>query len=1376
MKLAILTIGLLTFTCQAVIKPTSTSAPQTPTVSNTAISQKLSTSISSPQQQQIQRYFIELIDDDFSSSYKLTTSNQQLVDVRARQQQSLVSGLTAKVPNFTLKAQLSRTQNLIVAEFYEQDLDKVLNDPAVLRVHPSYDLKIQVSDSIQQIKADQVWNLHGENTITGEGTLVAVIDTGIDYTHPDLGGCLGSACKVMGGYDFINDDNDPMDDESHGTHVAGIVAANGNLKGVAPDAKLLAYKACNEWGDCPDYKVIQAIEAASDPDGDPSTNDGADIINLSLSSNHKPTEPLENAINIASDSGILVVIAAGNNEESGNFQIRSPGNAEKGLTVAASSGLDDIADFSSIGYAKANGHAKPEIAAPGSNINSTTLNGDYQHLSGTSMAVPMVAGAAALLLSNNNQLTGAELKSLLMANTIDLNKPFNQQGTGIVDVLNAAQSAVVSDTAIINLGWQHQRSSSTSSHNIELKNLGSAQKTVSLSIRKDDDNPIDYVLSSQSLTLEQLEQANINIAIDVPANLPKKTLDNPAYIAWLDIITDNQTSAIPIALMHPHTITVQWPDFQNNIVYFELVDKEHGVIGSYLGAYESSQHIFPADPSEYAVIMYTWNNYTGLHYLGALLEIETDSTATFSKSLKWHPVEYDIVVDDIHIDQQGRLPSPYEASTMLVLPSYKRTHFSTQTVRPFAEALPQLYIIPPSDEMYYDSVVNRSFDHIGVKDMALPQRLDSASIQSDGKALFSIAENDIHKLNFAYADNEIQPSGKLSLNHYFSYLDPSIGIFPTGGTYLDINTPIQTRQLTVSPRPDKGFSYVSSSQDYSSYSPNSNEEDYGYRTAQYQINSPNKLTLTNTVSTKETLKEIEFENYQFNVKVAHTLPAFKAKLINKNNQYFLSFDEANSTALFSDNLLTHYHGQVQFTIDSPHHQTSWEIGNSQFTYQYSPEALGSIWLDSESTNGHFEFDQYRIEGTPVLLTATLDYDLTATDFSPPVIEELSIKTLGGEHTHLAKGSGEVHLTVNDDNIFSTAIFYKPSSESDWLLLAESNTNHASGQLNSLPEASYDLKIESSDVTGNKLTYIASPAFFASNDCHYDIDCDGLWNQFDNDSDNDGVNDDEDAFPYDNQESVDTDNDGIGNNADNDDDNDGVADHEDAFPVDASEWVDTDSDGISNNADTDDDNDGVADTADIFPLDASEWLDTDNDGIGNNADNDDDNDGVVDSEDALPQDPTESVDTDNDGIGNNADTDDDNDGAADTADAFPLDASEWLDSDSDGIGNNADTDDDNDGVADSLDAFPLDSTESVDTDNDGIGNNTDTDDDNDGVSDTIDAYPLDPSRSSNSSSNGGSGNSDNNDNADSGGSGGGSMNFWVIALVTLALFRRRSMTR
>ena len=241
----------------------------------------------------------------------------------------------------------------------------------------------------------------------------------------------------------------------------------------------------------------------------------------------------------------------------------------------------------------------------------------------------------------------------------------------------------------------------------------------------------------------------------------------------------------------------------------------------------------------------------------------------------------------------------------------------------------------------------------------------------------------------------------------------------------------------------------------------------------------------------------------------------------------------------------------------------------------------------------------------------------------------------------------------------------------------------------------------------------------------DFDGDGIPDITDPDDDNDGVKDGNDAFPFDDTESVDTDGDGIGNNADTDDDGDGVLDGNDAFQLDPKESVDTDTDGIGNNADTDDDGDGVADTADAFPLNKDESVDTDGDGIGNNADTDDDGDGVLDADDVFPLDKDESVDTDGDKIGNNADTDDDGDKVADAADNCPLIVNaDQLDTDGDKVGDVCDTDDDGDTILDAADNCPLIANkDQLDTDGDKVGDVCDTDDDGDTILDAADNCPL-----------------------------------------------------
>src|SRR3989344_1188849 len=156
--------------------------------------------------------------------------------------------------------------------------------------------------------------------LTGKGITIGIIDTGVDYTHEDLGGCFGASCKVIGGYDFVNNDNDPMDDVGHGTHVAATAAGNGVLKGVAPDAKIVAYKVCGTGLiGCPYDDIMASIQRSLDPNQDEDFSDHLDIISLSLgggcggyNDDCGPNDPLSKSIDNVVDNGIVAVVAAGN--------------------------------------------------------------------------------------------------------------------------------------------------------------------------------------------------------------------------------------------------------------------------------------------------------------------------------------------------------------------------------------------------------------------------------------------------------------------------------------------------------------------------------------------------------------------------------------------------------------------------------------------------------------------------------------------------------------------------------------------------------------------------------------------------------------------------------------------------------------------------------------------------------------------------------------------------------------------------------------------------------------------------------------------------------------------------------------------------------
>ncbi|QCV55125.1 peptidase S8 [Thermoactinomyces vulgaris] len=226
----------------------------------------------------------------------------------------------------------------------------------------------------QLVGAEEAWDVtQGSSNVT-----VAIVDTGVDYNHPDLQG------KVIKGKDFVDNDDDPMDENMHGTHCAGIAAALTNngvgIAGMAPKVKILAERVLDANGSGTLDSVAQGITHATDQ--------GADVISLSLGS-PQGASTLENAVNYAASKGAVVVAAAGNESTSAPSY---PAYYEKAIAVAATDSNDKIASFSNYG-------SWVDVAAPGVNILSTVPGGGYQTASGTSMATPLVAGQAALLAS-----------------------------------------------------------------------------------------------------------------------------------------------------------------------------------------------------------------------------------------------------------------------------------------------------------------------------------------------------------------------------------------------------------------------------------------------------------------------------------------------------------------------------------------------------------------------------------------------------------------------------------------------------------------------------------------------------------------------------------------------------------------------------------------------------------------------------------------------------------------------------------------------------------------------------------------------------------------------------------------------------------------
>jgi subtilisin family serine protease len=361
---------------------------------------------------------------------------------------STISALAVQLPLDTIKDSI---QTLLE----RADVEKIWLDRTV---------HICLGESVPLIGAPELWDAE----YNGTGVEIAILDTGIDDTHPDLDDLdddPGTADpKVIRAIDFT-DDFTTEDLFGHGTHCAGIAAGTGAKsgginKGVAPGAFLWNVKVLDQYGSGYESWIISGIEyAAYGPDGIDNTGDEADIISMSLGAYvwTDGTDPMSMAVDAAIDAEITVVVAAGNWGD--YFGIGIPGTARKAITVGASTKEDQIASLSSRGPT-IDWRIKPDVLAPGVSITSCVpynLYGMYyQSWSGTSMATPHVAGAVALILQKGVPLDWKApqyAKNTLISTAVDLGYDVYTQGGGRIYVPSAAYAQVLVDPATVSFGF-----------------------------------------------------------------------------------------------------------------------------------------------------------------------------------------------------------------------------------------------------------------------------------------------------------------------------------------------------------------------------------------------------------------------------------------------------------------------------------------------------------------------------------------------------------------------------------------------------------------------------------------------------------------------------------------------------------------------------------------------------------------------------------------------------------------------------------------------------------------------------------------------------------------------------------------------------------
>jgi len=418
--------------------------------------------------------------------------------------------------------------------------------------------KLTLDESVPQIGGPDAWAAG----YTGKGVTVAVLDSGIDASHPDL------AAQIAGEKNFTTESADDL--VGHGTHVASTIAgtgaaSGGKYKGVAPDAKLYDGKICVVEG-CYESDMLAGMEWAA-------KEVKADIVNFSIGGTDTPElDPIEEAVNrLTAETGTLFVVAAGNSG-TGDRTIESPGSAEAALTVGAVDKRNELAWFSSAGPRLGDSAVKPDVTAPGVGIVAAKAKnsrigepvGDqYLRLNGTSMATPHTAGAAALLRQEHPAWKAGELKSALMGSAkVAAEQTTFQQGAGRINLTTAIKQSVVAETASLSFGldaFPHTDDEPVTKP-LTFRNFGDQAVTLNLATTYNDGTgkaaPADALqLSAQTVTVPAGGTASVQATSNTKHSGP-----DGLYSGRITATGGGQTVVVPVGVekaAESHTLTVR---------------------------------------------------------------------------------------------------------------------------------------------------------------------------------------------------------------------------------------------------------------------------------------------------------------------------------------------------------------------------------------------------------------------------------------------------------------------------------------------------------------------------------------------------------------------------------------------------------------------------------------------------------------------------------------------------------------------------------------------------------------------------------------------------------------------------------------------------
>jgi hypothetical protein len=925
--------------------------------------------------------------------------------------------------------------------------------PYVLSVTEDKQVKTFDDTGNDIIRAPQVWTEYG---LTGKGIRIGIIDTGVDYTHPDLGGGFGPNFKVAGGYDFFNSDDDPMDDNGHGSHVAGIAAANGeSLKGVAPDAIIYAYKVLGSEGYGQDSGILAAIERTLDPDQNPNTDDALDVVNMSLGRYADADEPLSQAVNNAAAQGVVFVIAAGNNYDF--FTIGTPAIAQDAITVGATDQYNYTASFSSKGPVEKTFYSKPDVSAPGVDVTSCFLNHDYNTLSGTSMASPLVAGAAALLLEKHNDWSPLMIKSALMGTSKKLNESLSiwEQGAGVINIFGAVQRGFLMEPGEISLGLLDKSETViTRTKTLTIRNTSQESKSFAMGVEGLNSANITLSFNPASFSLDVNAAKEVIVTFTINASL-LETLNLPEAYTGVIVATCDQSSVKTIfSMVNPQVTEL---NFSEELPQTVIVI---GINGSYYWKPYSPQSpklSLYLPKAEYDIITYYQNFYT---VITEGVNTESNLSIDITKSLAKNKIIFK------PIDKEGNPIAIDGAFLGATLFSGKERNIYT-------------FYVAPEDTFKISDQVHYKFD------MELHGRSPGGGDYYDitfstpyGASEDKIYSNNEDNFAIINIDNpSIGENNEQQMIHYLLAGNPW-SYFTTWNTYpFTVPNPLKIYH-------SKNESNSAIMGSYGEFSPAAEQPGYRWGTALWNVSTANGLSFTK--ATGEVVTSVNTFPFQYDL--GKSLLRYNLNMNNTENQILLS-DYPTKGAFHR------YYGEKERgTIWYQFFAGETLIRESSFPNQLPTDY--NLLLDEIGSPQQYkiilDYEDYQVGGRFGHAKVELDFNTSRNDKNPPGISSLSLESQGLSTTELEASEGAVIKFQMNDLCQNSALFsYCQSSgirsksmkiktaDADWseLSFTSAGGEEYTGNLPpGLPEGYYALQLTCTDNDDNKLTYELTPAF------------------------------------------------------------------------------------------------------------------------------------------------------------------------------------------------------------------------------------------------------------------------------------------------------------